>query len=101
VIEDAGGDERMGDPQERRAPQKRDEWRAAESPDHAFRREVAIPAFQSLRMGRRARISCAYEVSLSLLGSYASDAMRIELYLRVRAWEAAQRSRGVGVELGD
>jgi len=103
VIEDAGGDERMGDLQERRrsAPQKRDEWRAAESPDHAFRREVAIPAFQSLRMGRRARISCAYEVSLSLLGSYASDAMRMELYLRVRAWEAAQRSKGVEVEFVD
>jgi len=34
----------------------------------------------------------ANEVSLSLLGSYASDAMRMELYLRVRAWEAAQRA---------
>jgi hypothetical protein len=43
----------------------------------------------------------ADEVSLSLLGSYASDAMRMELYLRVRAWEAAQRSRGVEVEFVD
>ena len=34
----------------------------------------------------------ANEVSLSLLSSYASDAMRMELYLRVRAWEAAQRA---------
>jgi hypothetical protein len=40
-------------------------------------------------------------VSLSLLGSYASDAMRMELYLRVRAWEAAQRSKGVEVEFVD
>ncbi len=43
----------------------------------------------------------ANEVRLSLLGSYASDAMRMELYLRVRAWEAAQRSRGVEVEFVD
>jgi hypothetical protein len=43
----------------------------------------------------------ANEVSLSLLGSYASDAMRMELYFRVRAWEAAQRSRGVEVEFVD
>jgi len=43
----------------------------------------------------------ANEVSLSLLGSYASDAMRMELYLRVRAWEAAQRSKGVEVEFVD
>jgi hypothetical protein len=43
----------------------------------------------------------ADEVSLSLLGSYASDAMRMELYLRVRAWEAGQRSRGVEVEFVD
>jgi hypothetical protein len=37
----------------------------------------------------------ANEVSLPLLGSYTSDAMRMELCVRVRAWEAAQRSRGV------
>jgi hypothetical protein len=42
-----------------------------------------------------------HEVSLSLLGSYRSDAMRMEVYLRVRAWEAAQSSRGVEVELLD
>jgi len=41
------------------------------------------------------------EVSVSLLGSYGSDSMRMALYLRVRAWEAAQRSRGVEVELLD
>ena len=39
------------------------------------------------------------EVEVSLLGSYALDAMRMELYLRVRAWEAARR--GVAVELVD
>ena len=41
----------------------------------------------------------ANEVSLSLLGSYASDAMQMQLYLR--AWEAAQRSKGVEVEFVD
>jgi hypothetical protein len=43
----------------------------------------------------------ANEVRVSLLGSYASDAMRMELYLRVRAWEAGQRSKGVVVEFVD
>ena len=41
------------------------------------------------------------EVDLSLLGSYAEDAMRMELYLRVRAWEAGRRSSGVEVEFVD
>ena len=41
------------------------------------------------------------EVEVSLLGSYALDAMRMELYLRVRAWEAARAARGVAVELVD
>jgi hypothetical protein len=41
------------------------------------------------------------EVDVSLIGSYAHDAMRLELYLRVRAWEAAQSSRGASVELVD
>jgi hypothetical protein len=39
------------------------------------------------------------EVEVSLMGSYALDAMRMELYLRVRAWEAAQTVRGASVEL--
>jgi hypothetical protein len=30
-----------------------------------------------------------HEVEVTLLGSYALDAMRMELYLRIRAWEAA------------
>lgn len=41
------------------------------------------------------------EVDLSLLGSYGEDAMRMELYLRVRAWEAGQRTQGVEVEFID
>jgi hypothetical protein len=41
----------------------------------------------------------ASEVRVSLLGSYRDDAMRLELYLRLRAWEAAQRARGVDVHL--
>ena len=39
------------------------------------------------------------EVEVSLLGSYADDAMRMELYLRLRAWEAARRTAGVQVEI--
>ena len=32
----------------------------------------------------------ADEIEVTLLGSYAIDAMRMELYLRIRAWEAAR-----------
>ena len=39
------------------------------------------------------------EVRVSLLGSYREDAMRLALYLRLRAWEAAQRAEGVDVKL--
>jgi hypothetical protein len=39
----------------------------------------------------------ADEVEVTLLGSYALDAMRMELYLRVRAWETARG--GVVAEL--
>ena len=41
------------------------------------------------------------EVEVSLVGSYNSDAMHMELYLRIRAWEAGRRSTGVEVELVD
>jgi hypothetical protein len=41
------------------------------------------------------------EIDVSLLGSYNAVAMNIELYLRVRAWEAGRRSTGVEVELVD
>jgi hypothetical protein len=36
---------------------------------------------------------------VSILGSYAADAMKLELYLRLRAWEAAERARGNDVRL--
>jgi hypothetical protein len=36
---------------------------------------------------------------VSLLGSYREDAMRLALYLRLRAWEAGQRARGNDVRL--
>ena len=38
-------------------------------------------------------------VSVSLLGSYNAQAMRLAIELRLRAWEAAQRARGLDVEL--
>ncbi|MFI5062336.1 MAG: hypothetical protein ACHP7F_12880, partial [Actinomycetales bacterium] len=41
----------------------------------------------------------AHEVRVSLLGSYREDAMRLALYLRLRAWEAGQRADGVDVKL--
>jgi hypothetical protein len=43
----------------------------------------------------------ADEVEVSLLGSYAEEPMRMEVYLRVRAWETAHASRGASVELVD
>ena len=39
------------------------------------------------------------EVEVSIVGSYNSEAMRIELYLRLRAWEASRRARGAEVEI--
>lgn len=39
------------------------------------------------------------EVEAMLLGSYATDALRMELYLRIRAWEVAHG--GVGAEIVD
>jgi hypothetical protein len=39
------------------------------------------------------------EVRVSLLGSYREDAMRLALYLRLRAWEAGQRAQGEDVRL--
>jgi hypothetical protein len=40
---------------------------------------------------------------VSVLGSYGAGAMRLQLFLRLRAWEAAERARGndVRVELDD
>ncbi len=33
-------------------------------------------------------------IELTIMGSYNSGAMRMATLLRIRAWEAAQRSRG-------
>jgi hypothetical protein len=33
-------------------------------------------------------------IEVSLLGSYNTEAMRLAIHLRVRAWEAAQRAAG-------
>jgi hypothetical protein len=57
--------------------------------------------FLHSRLDVVAEQTAANEVSLSLLGSYSLDAMRMELYLRVRAWEAGQRSKRVEVEFVD
>ena len=40
-------------------------------------------------------------IEVSVLGSYNTDAMRLVIYLRVRAWEAAQLAAGrtIHVEL--
>ena len=40
-----------------------------------------------------------HELEVSLLGSYAAGAMRMQLYLRVRAWEAARRAADARVEI--
>jgi hypothetical protein len=39
------------------------------------------------------------ELEVSLLGSYSHDAMRMELYLRLRAWEASLGARRPRVEI--
>jgi hypothetical protein len=39
------------------------------------------------------------EIEVSLLGSFAHDAMRLDLDLRLRAWEAARNARVPLVEL--
>lgn len=39
------------------------------------------------------------EAEVTLLGSYQEDALRMALYLRLRAWEAAHSAYGVRVEI--
>jgi hypothetical protein len=39
------------------------------------------------------------EAEVMLLGSFHEDALRMELYLRLRAWEAAHSAHGVHVEI--
>jgi hypothetical protein len=38
-------------------------------------------------------------IRVSLLGSFNESSMRLAILLRIRAWEAAQRARGVDVEV--
>ena len=57
--------------------------------------------FLRLRLDVVANQITENELDLALLGSYSEDAMRMELYLRVRAWEARQRASGVEVEFVD
>jgi hypothetical protein len=39
------------------------------------------------------------EVEVTLLGSYQEAALRMEVFLRLRAWETAHRADGVFVEI--
>lgn len=38
-------------------------------------------------------------IRVSVLGSYSADGMRVAVYLRVRAWEAAKRAEGIDVQV--
>lgn len=38
-------------------------------------------------------------ILVTILGSYNADALRVETLLRVRAWEAAQRARGIDISV--
>jgi hypothetical protein len=38
-------------------------------------------------------------IRIGILGSYSSSSLRVAVLLRIRAWEAAQRSRGIEVEV--
>jgi len=40
-------------------------------------------------------------LEVSLLGSRNTEAMRMELYLRVRAWEAGRQAAGAHVDIVD
>jgi hypothetical protein len=57
--------------------------------------------FLRLRLDAVAEQVSDDEVEVSLVGSYNADAMRMELYLRVRAWEAGRGAAAVEVELID
>jgi hypothetical protein len=38
-------------------------------------------------------------IRISILGSYSHEGMRLATFLRIRAWEAAQRARGIDVRV--
>ena len=41
------------------------------------------------------------DLEVSLIGSYNTDAMRMQLFLLIRAWEAGRSTAGVAVEITD
>jgi hypothetical protein len=63
-------------------------------------RDVLIADLQS-RTDLVVAATGADTIEVSLLGSYNLEAMRMAIYLRVRAWEAGQRAQGrlIQVEL--
>ncbi len=38
-------------------------------------------------------------IAVTIVGSYGQEGMRVALDLRVRAWEAAQRAKGIDVRV--
>jgi hypothetical protein len=67
---------------------------------------ISDPAFLPFLLeDLRARMDVVAEVidddaiEVTILGSYGQEGMRLALYLRVRAWEAAQRARGIDVRV--
>jgi hypothetical protein len=74
---------------------------------------VGVPIFRvsdptvlsDLLEGLAARHDCLAEVigpnrlAVSVLGSYNTDALELEVKLRIRAWQAAQSARGVEVDI--
>ena len=52
-----------------------------------------------LRADIVANVVGADAIRISILGSYNADALRMATFLRVRAWEAAQRARGIDVRV--
>jgi hypothetical protein len=101
-------------------------YELAGSPEanHSFSRATKRPEERTLRAGMRLRIDSTDqldelmafldskadtvvlpiapdELEVSLLGSRNNDAMRMELYLRLRAWEAGRKGSGPHVEIVD
>lgn len=67
---------------------------------------ISDPAFlPALLDDLRSRMDVVAEVVddncivVTILGSYGLEGMRLALYLRVRAWEAAQRAKGLDVRV--
>jgi hypothetical protein len=52
-----------------------------------------------LRADIVADVVSANTIRISILGSYNAESLRMATFLRVRAWEAAQRARGVDVRV--